>query len=131
MIREHLFKGKTIKEGNWIEGNLIVDPKGFCYILRPNKIFDFDPIIFVDKDTVCEYIGKQDKNGNKVFEGDIVKTKFGRICRVSSVCCDGYIGFDLDALESEHKMPTEYDLFASHNLEIIGNIFDNKELLNG
>lgn len=129
MNREILFRAKRMDNGEWVEGNLIVDPKGFCYIARTHNIFDFEPIIFVDKDTVCQYTGLKDKNGNKVFEGDVVKTKYGRVCRVTSICCEGYVGFDLDALETEHKMPTEYDLFASRNIEVIGNIFDNKELL--
>ena len=147
MNREILFKGKTIKGGKWIEGSLIIDTRGNYYIgeyIPLNKdinivsgrtqgktLNQFAGIGFamVDPTTVCQFTGLTDKNGNKVFEGDVVKTKYGRVCRVTSICCEGYVGFDLDALETEHKMPTEYDLFASRNIEVIGNIFDNKELL--
>lgn len=75
------------------------------------------------------YTGLTDKNGIKIFEHDIVKTKYGRLCKVvwfSSPCSQCW---DLIPLEDKHKCPDDYDLWIPKNLEVVGNVHDSPKLL--
>ena len=96
-MREILFKAKRIDNGEWIEGSLInldID-SGHCYIVPPYKKASTLPINFlitgrmklVDSETLCQFTGLCGKNGNKIWENDIVNhngeyapVKFGRYC---------------------------------------------------
>ncbi len=85
--------------------------------------------VTIISETVGQYTGLTDKNSTKIFEGDIVKTKYGRLCQVfwfSSPCSQGW---DLMPIGDKHKCPDEYDLWIPKNLEVIGNVHDNPELL--
>ena len=135
-MREILFRGKRIDNGEWAEGYLYASNISGCFILQTQtrhrrlktggmELFDRLITIEVDGTTVGQYTGLTDKNGKKIFEGDIVRTKFGRICSVRFFCSPYLCGFDLVSMNSKHRPPTEYDAYRSDNLEIIGNIYDN------
>lgn len=124
-MREILFRGKTVCDGDWIYGGITWNPSKKEVFIHTE--WDEGKVI---PETVGQYTGLCDKNGKKVFEGDIVKTKYRRLCEVrwfSSPCsqCWGLI-----PIENKHKIPDEYDLWIPKNLEVIGNIHDNPELLN-
>ena len=77
-MREHLYKGKRIDNGEWVEGNLFIPDEGYN---APTQICigtDRVRITYnVDPETVCEYAGLTDKNGKRIFEGRIVMAKVG------------------------------------------------------
>lgn len=131
-MRKILFRGKTEKFGNWIEGNLIVgrdlESGRLIYLIAPLSAY-YTEVKKVIPETVGQYTGLTDKNGKKIFEGDILrfayneKDKDPKIYSVewkSDRACFGYA-------ETADKM-LEIDAF---HCEVIGNIHDNPELLDG
>lgn len=73
------------------------------------------------------FTGLKDKHKEDIYSGDIVKTKYGRVCLVVWKSSPSHVGFDLKPIETEHPCPSGYDLYKSDNLEVIGNIYDNPE----
>ena len=139
-MREILFRGKRLDNGKWVQGFLVI--WGNDYYIAPDinaytsmggrgkgRCMMFGHYYQVLPETVGQFTGLPDKNGKKIFEWDIVKTKFGRICKVIFFQSPCYCGIDLIPLEDKHKCPDKFDLYLSDNLEIIGNIHDNPELL--
>lgn len=172
-MREKIFKGKRLDNGQWVKGCLIIDyitgqyfihADGFS-VNESDKVNEEGCLKFlafeIDPETVCEYTSKTDRNGNEIFEGDIVAFYYGHnkdICEV--VFENGAFGlgvgiskkFDYDELETSVYNATEnYDNFVGcdnfislweiawnyneyidenlHLIEVIGNKYDNPELL--
>lgn len=124
-MREILFRGKRVDNGEWVYGFYLILPRGERVILS-NKGY-----AHVDPETVGEYTGLTDKNGKKIFEGDIVECKwFNAMVRIEhrkhliifsdgSFCAEWYIGQD-----NYHN-----DLHNTFDIKVIGTIYDNPELL--
>lgn len=117
-MREILFRGKRVDNGEWIEGNLIQYPlSSYSYIMSN---YGFDDEICVRSKTVGQFTGLTDKNGNKIFEGDIVKYE-NKIYEIKYL--EKYARF---APSNEHSV---FMVCAFNHLEVVGNIYDNPELL--
>ena len=147
-MREILFKAKRVDNGEWIEGSLIdldID-SGYCYIVPPYKKASILPIIFlitdrmklVDPETLCQFTGLCDKNGNKIWENDIIKYHFGEIYAPIKY---GYYQNCFDSQKTEHvgfyvdwtgdkclRKDLGYWIDMVYAMPV-GNIFDNPELL--
>lgn len=129
-----LWRGKRIDEKKWTYGYLIspgVDGKvayiGYLVATDDHGV----TIASVDPQTLGECTGLRDKNNRLIFECDIVQTKHGRLCKIvwrsnSSVNC-----WDMIPLECKHHSPDEWDLWDSKNLLVVGNMYDDPELLKG
>lgn len=115
-MREHIYKACRRDNKKIIIGYYCKYGNNHC-IIEPTE-FGIAEGIGIIPETLCEYTNRKDIHGKPIFENDIVRTKYGRICRVCWVSVGGHCGFDLDPLEAEHKAPTEYDLYD--NLEVIG-----------
>ena len=123
-MREYLFRGKTIANGKWSEGNLLVTKQGCC--ITP----DATVYVAVDSETVGQYTGMVDKNGKKIFEGDIIDFS-------DRSDGDGYGVVKYDANETEFGIEYDniYKSLGKHyypeDIEVIGNIHDNPNLVRG
>ena len=138
-MREILFRAKRIDNGKWIEGYLVElgkesfsDPErygicnkaiplgrsGVCYNLKIDEVIP---------ETVGQFTGLTDKNGKKIFEGDILSYIEEIETRSRGK----------ETLKGIYEVKFEYcgfsplDCLACNHLEIIGNIHDNPELLKG
>lgn len=123
-MREYLFRGKMIANGKWSEGTLLVTKQGCC--ITP----DATVYVAVDSETVGQYTGMVDKNGKKIFEGDIIDFS-------DRSDGDGYGVVKYDANETEFGIEYDniYKSLGKHyypeDIEVIGNIHDNPNLVRG
>ena len=169
-MREILFRGKRVDNGEWVEsGSLLqflmiggckkmsIAPRGTKpHIKKDGQVIQAEEIF---PETVGQYTGLTDKNGTRIFEGDVVKLFDIAIGEI--VCEYGAFGIscrqqiDYDYLASEIASITVCDntpmfcrndnfvslweLYSNYNeenseisvIEVIGNIYDNPELLKG
>ena len=135
-MREILFRGKRMDDGEWVEGYLVKAVGVECMILPVTTEHcggaEFSEGYHCDPTTVGQYTGLTDKNGERIFEGDIVKTSDithegviqipGESFEIAmrKGCWVMVAGEDWDFLETNHEC-----------IEVIGNIHDNPELLKG
>lgn len=129
-MREILFRGKREDNGEWVEGNLTVWNDGSASIDDEQTISS--PLYAVYPSTVGQYTGLTDKNGKKIFEGDIIDTT-DRLVKV--VWFEGNAQFDLHFIRYKDDVTTTnfkgIHMRDLKEYEVIGNIHDNPELLEG
>ena len=129
MKREILFHGKRVDNGQWVEGSLIGED------VIVGNIVDFEEDYFttefwykVDPETVGQFTGMTDKNGTKIFEGDIVR-HIDTTCHVVEVV-NSEVYFDTEMLKFRFRYSNElFHCQFNNEFEVIGNIHDNKDLL--
>ena len=128
MKRLILFRGKRVDDGQWIYGDLLTSNGTCCEISDWNEV-DYSRHD-VGKETVCQCIVISDKHGIEIFEDDIVKyfepnskTWYTRIAKWDW----RFAGFGL--FDKESEWCKESDWVKIKDIEVIGNIHDNKELL--
>ena len=120
-MREILFKAKRKDNGEWVEG-LITVMWGYYHIINPD---DENVAYPIDFETICQYTGLTDKNGKKIWENDIVYIPY---VHLEDTYCK--VIFTFGAFIGELADGT-HDSILSRLAEVIGNIFDNPELLEG
>jgi hypothetical protein len=121
-MREIKFRGKAIT-GIWVYGGMVVKNYG-TYII--NEDFPYDDECKVIPETAGQYAGLHDKNGKEIYEGDILFNGFGRICEI--IWFQPQACFDAKPLTSAG---TSFAFIPNnwHCCEVIGNIYENPELL--
>lgn len=146
MEDRYLFKAKRADNGEWVEGYYLSDnrPNGshfiVCYCKYEEKTYEIDP------STICQCTGLKDRHGNLIFENDLMDgfiypylsgldsehDYFAEVC-----WCDDITGFGICTHKYKNSdvrgsADGDVDLiedFDSSKWEVIGNIFDNPELL--
>jgi uncharacterized phage protein (TIGR01671 family) len=139
-MREILFRGKRKDNGEWVEGYLLkvktLSPSSNKWVERTLILVNQDEFYEVLPDTVGQYTGLTDKNGKKIFEGDIIL--FEDECPNNYEYHDctemrcGVIDFDCGEFYLTNRIAVEMtDLVYDNKLDgqIVGNIHDHPELL--
>ena len=128
-MREILFRAKRIDNGEWIEGLPSYDINGNLTEFEVYRGFANCEIADVDSETVCQWTGLTDKNNRKIFEGDICKIHSDSIDEE-----DGCFSVEWDERDARFALYSEgltvdFGNYHGHECEVIGNIFDNPDLL--
>ena len=151
-MREILFRGKRLDNGDWVEGAFLNDRDGAFYICPAVSDISYGDSgnrrrigcwYKVDPSTVGQYTGLNDKNGERIFEGDMIKPFDDEI---DKMIVEFHHGQFLLCLYGERGYMTEYGWEEEGNygcfeseplssygddIEIIGNIHDNPEFMKG
>ena len=124
-MREIEFRAKRKDNDEWIYGSLLIDKIQNSYVIVDNQEGIGREI---NPETIGQYTGLKDKNGKKIYEGYIVKDDY---C-IYEIVYDGN-GYYVKVVRLLKECGTEegllYDLSDYKDLEVIGNIWDNPELL--
>lgn len=140
-MREILFRAKSIQTGEWIEEIPIKTHLGLFISFEENPHYcsqygymEIDDILMVGEKTLCQFTGLCDKNGNKIWENDILKTRSDEYAQVKF----GFYGTGFASGDYNQGFYAAFpeDFYYRHELGywcketyVRGNIFDNPELL--
>lgn len=129
-MRKILFKAKSIRTGEWVEGYLYIRKDGVAEISCYDEDLEIERYTHeVDSDTICQYTGLTDKNGKKVFIGDIVKCSRG--CPHEVIWLEEYGGTYVGGMPAIYLSGLLNGYAWTDLEEVIGNVFDNAELVKG
>lgn len=138
-MRENMgmYRGKRLDNAKWIFGNLVCSnrvktgeriyeiwaplPEGET---NPNKV-DYGEVL---PNTVGECTGLTDKNGKRIFEGDVISGLFLYALPINGVCVFRNGSFGLEWERGKAKEFTPFTSMCNVHYEVIGNIHDNTEL---
>ena len=131
-MREILFKGKRVDNGEWVYGSLVealncVTDKNETFIIEQDATYftygEFACAVEVKPETVGQFTGLIDKNGSKIFEGDILLKGFEKVLVKwnANQCRWG--------IYSNNYEICGFNESTQGYFEVVGNIYDNSELL--
>ena len=135
MEDRYLFRGKRTDNGEWVQGALF-NGESHCIIGQEIKFSPYTEheckIVGheVDRDTICQCTGLKDKNGKLIWENDIVRDEKGNFYK--AFWQNNYYQFSWVCVKTDvFLIGTKWDLWSikSFEIEVIGNKFDNPELL--
>ena len=138
MEDRYLFKAQRVANGEWVQGGLVYDDRDRLYRIiteisySTGTCLTTDNAPRVDKCTICQCTGLKDKNGKLIWENDIVKDKNNNF--YIAIWWNDYYQYCWVCIKSiiEIFVGSKRDLWViveNSEIEIIGNIFDNPELL--
>lgn len=125
-MHEILFKAKRKDNNEWVEGGYVYDKYSKSHYIT-KQLVNTHQLIEVIPETICQYTGLDDKNGNKIFENDKVKYDSGLGGHETSI-----IYYDEQILSLNMKTNFGYfynglcNLKNKKNIELIGNVWDVK-----
>lgn len=139
MEREILFRGKSINTGKWLYGHLfnygLTPPTNVpCIsVCVPESWEEAYNIYTVRPETIGQYTGLKDKNGKKIFEGDILYQEQNLL---GVTCISARYGVSIQKKATTWALrnfvfDSEFDTGMLSEIEVRGNVHDNPELLKG
>lgn len=126
-MREILFRGKRVDSDEWVYGCYYESKISGCFILVPKiKVRKKDGVVIGDSfdvfevipETIGQFTGLCDKNGKKIFEGDIVKSPNGT---------QGFIEWQNAECAFLVNIGDDWQTMDDCPYEVVGNIYDNEE----
>ncbi len=134
MEDRYLFKAKRVDNGEWVLG-VLFDGENHCIIgqkteISPYQTNECEIVGYeVDRNTICQCTGLRDKNGKLIWENDIVRDEYGNFYK--AFWQNNYYQFSFCAKTGVFPIGAKWNLwsFESFEIEVIGNIFDDKDLL--
>lgn len=129
-MREILFKAKRTDNGEWVEG-FVVRKHGLYFIYDiVNSESCRQNIYEIDPETLCEFTGRCDKNKKRIWENDILMAHLDEsypedvTYETVEWGVAGWVTHEANSVDRQYL-----DEFDMEHFEVVGNIFDNKELL--
>ena len=132
-MRENLFKAKRKDNGKWIEGyyqkryDLLGNEEHLIFHADSYNVWEYAEI---DPETLCQFTGLCDKNGNRIYENDILMAHLDESYPEDATYetvewgVAGWVTHEANSIDRQY-----IDEFDLEHYEVVGNIFDNKELL--
>lgn len=135
-MKRNTYKARRSDNGEWIEGSLLNSGEEYriatSYISN-NDIKDIISVVarLIDPTTISQYTGSKDKNGNPIFENAIFKeSTYNLIGIIRFGKHEKAYGFYIEWVsESAKQCRTDLLFWTEEGIEVIGNIFDNPELI--
>lgn len=131
-MRTHIFKAKRMDNNKWVVGNLAQYIEGIKATIYCDNYgaFDKQMAYCVDPNTVCQCKEFPDKNGTNIFDEDICVYSNSLGEYGVGIIQDDYVKWISGNVREKHIMTPLFYLKCSEEWEVIGNTFDNPELLN-
>lgn len=125
MKDRYLFRAKRKENGEWIEG-LIWKSFGELGIMSSNGVSSS----FINPTTICQCTGRNDKNGKLIYENDIMVAHYDEENpEHGTYAMVAWREYGWVTVENNSDDPCPLDDFTIKHFEVVGNIFDNPELL--
>lgn len=132
-MQDIIFRGKSVDNDRWVYGSLEVNNISETTYIKSwgyNHQGEIDCVEYeVDPNTIGQYTGIENTNGEQIFDGDIVLVP--QYARFPGECETGIVLWDDDSAMFKigfDKFDRRFDEFPDNNFEVIGNIYDNKKL---
>ena len=136
-MREILFRGKRTDNGEWVNGYYVYDCAHNVHFIFKNQLvcpncindrrIDYSLCDYeIDPETLCRFTGLHDKNGNRIWENDIIKHEISDTIGTVKWYQEDYVGWCVDDTIIDEQQFTDE---MWNECEVIGNIFDTPEML--
>lgn len=132
-MREILFKAKRIDNSEWVEGyyqkryDLLGYERHLILHVDSRTVWE---LVEISPETLCQFTGLCDKNGNKIWENDILMAHLDEFYPEDATYetvewgVTGWVAHEANSIDRQYL-----DEFDTEHFEVVGNIFDNPELL--